>query len=90
MEKKKTIQKIESNKKFVEIMNSINKFEKSCSKTDILCTICSDPITSYLIRLRSKHKFHKKCINIWYLKNNKQKKNCIFCRDEKISRTCIR
>ena len=76
---KKNKKDFSSVENFQKMMDSINKFENSQSKTDILCVICLNPITGSLIRLKCKHKFHKKCIDAWDSKN-KEKRRCAICR----------
>ena len=45
---------------------------------DNLCSICLDTIDSKKdsVTLKCKHKFHKKCIKLWF----KQKQICPYCR----------
>ena len=63
---------------FKQIMDNVNKFSDSHSKTDILCAICHEAIDGSLKRLKCKHKFHAKCIKKWYESSNSKK--CPLCQ----------
>ena len=63
---------------FQKIMANVDLFNKSTSKTDILCAICCEAIDGSLKRLKCKHKFHSKCIKQWFTSSGT--KNCPLCQ----------